>query len=235
MMRFAASVLTATRTAGLVVLPAVFWLMLYVDSFVAVWVGSRLEHPDTMIPVIGAIARLLLLGVAARSLSEGWMRILSGAGHAKKYAPVVLLCGLLNPLLAFLLVKVTSGAPRFAAPTVALSLLMILVHGLALPWIVARHTQLSVRQIVEPLLRPLVAAALSAAIVPLLCHAPVQASTLATARSLLVATTLFGIFYVLLALAIATSAGERRQLWSRWERFRAGRADRGSEAVSPRC
>lgn len=206
---------TATRLQGLVVLPGICWLMLYVDSFIMVWVGSRLEDPAKMISVIGSVSRLLLLGVGARSLSEGWMRILSGAGHAKKYAPVVLACGLVNPLLAFVFVKTTSGAVQFAAPTVALSLLMIAVHGVALPWIVARHLGLPVRRIVAPLARPFVAAVISAVITRAFCPTPVQATTAATAWSLGLTTGVFCLLYLVLAIAIATSSHERLR-FIRW-------------------
>jgi hypothetical protein len=208
----------ATRMQALVVLPGVCWLMLYVDAFVSVWVGSRLEDP-AMIPVISNISRLLLLGVAARSLSEGWMRILSGAGHAKKYAPVVLACGLFNPVLAILMLQVTSGDLRFASPTIALSILMILVHGLALPWIVSRHLDQPLRRVVGPLARPLLAAAATGVVAYLWLPVTVQSSGIMTLRNLALVTLGYGVCYVVLAVAIATSRRERASfrawLWKR--------------------
>ncbi len=209
----------ATRLQALIVLPSVCWLMIYVDAFVTVWVGGRLENPDEMIPVIGNISRLLLLGVAARSLSEGWMRILSGAGHARKYAPVVLFCGLFNPILAVLLLSITSGDVRFASPTAALCVLMIVVHAIALPWIVARHLDQPIRRILGPIFRPALATTVTGGIAWLWLRVVPTESTLETLRNLASATIVYGLLYVALAIAIATTRRERAR-FSAWMRKR---------------
>ena len=137
------------------------------------------------------------------------MRILSGAGHARKYAPVVLACGFFNPVLAMLALGVTSGELRFVAPTIALSLLMVLVHGLALPWIVSQHLSQPLRRIVGPLFRPFLAATLTGAIAYWLLPVSIQGSSLATFKQLGLATLGYGGIYVLMAIFIATSRRER--------------------------
>ncbi len=199
----------ATRLQALVVLPGVCWLMLYVESFISIWVGGRLENPTETIPILCNVVRILLLGVAVRSLSEGWMRILSGAGHAKKYAPIVLGCGLFNPVLAYLMIQLTTGDLRFVTPTAVLSLLMIVVHGMALPWIVARHLDQPVQRIVGPLFRPLLAATLTGIVAFLWLKIPSESQALTLAWDLALRSLLFGISYLGFAILIATSRQER--------------------------
>ena len=213
----------ATRSQALVVLPGVAWLMVYVEPFVTVWVGPRLEDPAMMIPVISNIGRIMLLGYAIRSLSEGWMRILSGAGHAKKFAPIVFGCGLLNPLLALLMLSVTTGSLQFASPTIALASLMVLVHGVILPIVVARHLSQPLREIVGPLFCPMVAAAI-AGVVAHTWLAVEPAQPLETLAQLARSSIVFGVSYVALAFAVATSSQERARFFA-WLR--------GSELAEP--
>ena len=51
------------------------------------------------LPKIGAVAQILVVALTARAISDGWMMILYGAGHLKRYAPLVLAGELRAPLL----------------------------------------------------------------------------------------------------------------------------------------
>jgi hypothetical protein len=77
----------------------------------------------------------------------------------------VLLAAAANPVLAFLLIGLLPSSMHLNAPALAFSLLLVLVHLLILPVIVARHFETGWREIVRPLLRPLLATTLVAPLI----------------------------------------------------------------------
>ena len=144
----------STGLQAIVVLPAMCILFLIAESFVSVWLSGRFEDPQKTIPAIVWLIRILIFGLAARCLSEGWIWIMNGAGHVKKYAPLVLLAGLLNPILAWSALVMAPEEYKFAAPAFVFSLLLVVVHLIGLPWVVAREYKISLVSVIQPIIKP---------------------------------------------------------------------------------
>lgn len=205
------------RTAQLqaiVVFPATCWLVIWCETIVRAWVGSRLGDPATAVPVIIGLVRLFVLGVAARSLSEGWMKVLAGSGHARKFAPTLLGAAMINPLLVGLFLYVLPESMQIYSPAIAFSGLLILVHLAVLPGIVARHFDTSFFEIIEPVLRPLIATSLT-----LLTLAPWMLHSDPRFASFVFFSVLFVPIYSVVTFCVVPTAEDRQQLF----RFAANR------------
>lgn len=83
------------------------------------------------------------------------MWILNGAGKVRLYAPAVLIGGILNPMLAYAALKLAPASLQFAMPAVVFSGIMLAVHLVAIPMVVAKEYKLSYLAIVGPLVSPL--------------------------------------------------------------------------------
>ncbi|MCZ6446313.1 MAG: hypothetical protein O6758_09020, partial [Planctomycetota bacterium] len=104
------------------------------------------------------LVRIMTLGMIARAISDGWIRILYGAGHVRRYAPSILLGGIINPLLAVLLLRILPTPMRYTAVAWAYSGVLIIIHAGLVPLIGAKALHISYGQFFRPLARPLVVA-----------------------------------------------------------------------------
>jgi uncharacterized membrane protein len=100
----------------------------------------------------------MALGMVTRAISDGWIRILYGAGHVTCYAPLVIAGGIANPLLAGLLLLVLPASVRITAVCWSFSTVLFVVHGILIPIAGARALGISSVKLVSPLLRPLIVA-----------------------------------------------------------------------------
>ena len=144
----------STSLQAVVIFPMMFSLMLFAEDLVALWVGGRLKDPESTIPTIANMIRILTVGVASRSLSEGWMSILNGAGKVDRYARFVIIGGVLNASMALGALWCFDTATLFYAPAWICSFVLFAIHLVAIPIIVAREYNESVRAIVSPLALP---------------------------------------------------------------------------------
>lgn len=191
------------RLQAIVVLPAAVVLLLYAETLISLWVGSRITDADATIPTVSALVRILIVGIAARSLSETWMRVLAGAGEVRLYASTVLAAAVTNPFLAFAAIYVLAPSHKILAPAIVFSCLLFVVHLVYLPFVVAKHYDVSLTTIVSPLVRPFFAAAAALAIVLLVSQlGAVEARSFA---SLFV----FVFVYALACFAIVIESRER--------------------------
>ncbi|MFG0306608.1 MAG: hypothetical protein ACF8Q5_10405 [Phycisphaerales bacterium JB040] len=150
----------STRLHALVALPAALAIGVLVEPLLMVWVADRFENPDVELPLAVATIRLLALGMAARSVSDGWIRLLYGAGYVSRYAPLILVGGLGNPVLAIALIIAAKGgllpdSIAFYAPAIAYSAIFIVVHVVLLSRIAGRCLEESTAQTLAPIGRPL--------------------------------------------------------------------------------
>ena len=145
----------STRLHGVVTFPAALVLLVLAEPLLELWVGGRVEDPAAVMGPTVTLIRIMALGIAVRSISDGWITILYGAGHIARYAPVVIAGGVVSPLLAIGLLAVLPGPARFTAVAWSFSAIMLVVHGGLVPWIAARTLQMRTGQLIGPLWRPM--------------------------------------------------------------------------------
>ena len=91
------------------------FVLVLAEPILAVWLGDRLETPEQA-AMAAALSRLVVIGATARAISDGWVRILYGAGHVRRYAPLVLAAGIANPFIAIALIYLLPAPVRYTAP-----------------------------------------------------------------------------------------------------------------------
>lgn len=195
----------STRLNGFVTFPSTVAVVLLAGPMLQVWVGDRLDNPLQTIPPAAQMIAILSIGIAVRSVADGWTRILYGAGHVRQYAPWVLAGGLANPVLCFLLIwLLQGGTAEWNAPAWAFTLSVGAVHGVIIPWIGARLVSLRARDLLAPLIRPLIASLLA---IPVLWGVMefIEAWTLWT---LGLALGVYGVTYALLSCFITLTASD---------------------------
>lgn len=147
-----------TRMHGWVALPAALGCFFLVEPFLHLWVGSRIDNPAVQIPQITAIARVLLIALTIRNISDGWTRALYGAGYIRSYAPLIFFGSLFNPPLSVLFLWIFPA--WYTGPAWAHAIVYIVVHALLLPVLLARRLQIHFTDTLVPLGRPLAASLL---------------------------------------------------------------------------
>ncbi len=150
----------STSLQAVVIFPMMFSLMLFAEELVTLWVGGRLKAPDSTIPSIATMIRILTVGVASRSLSEGWMSILNGAGKVDRYARFIIVGGVLNASIALGFLWFMDSSTLFYIPAWICSVVLFAIHLVVIPVVVAREYKESVWAIVSPLVLPFVASVL---------------------------------------------------------------------------
>ncbi len=155
----------STKLHALVVLPAAVGVWFMAEPLLRLWVGKHLE-PDDLARAIG-ITRLLVIGFAARGISDCWIKTLYGAGHIRRYAPVILAGGLTNPILATLLVFFLPEPTNFYAPAATYAAIFVAIHLLTVPFIAARCVEVSPADLLGPLVKPTIITGVCASLLPL--------------------------------------------------------------------
>ncbi|MCH8164889.1 MAG: hypothetical protein IH889_04705 [Planctomycetes bacterium] len=148
----------STRLHGLATFPAAIGVLVLAEPVLRLWVGNRLEDPQNTLPLAITLIQVMTLGMVARAISDGWIHILYGAGHVRRYAPLILLGGIINPLLAVLLLGILPTSMRYTAVAWAYSAVLIIIHAGLLPLVGAKALQISYGQFFRPLVRPLAVA-----------------------------------------------------------------------------
>lgn len=201
----------STRLQAVVALPAAAALFIFAEGAFQVWVGSRLANPETDIPRATLIIRVLIIGFAARGISDGWIRMLYGGGFIRRYAPLILIAGLLNPVVAMtLFLTIPQESPwRIAGPALSFAGLTLGAHFLLIPRVVSRCFEASYASLLLPVVRPAIATALAA---PVALLAVPGEWTLAT---LLKGLAVSGTAFAATAWLIGLSAAERDRFTGR--------------------
>ena len=107
--------------------------------------------------------------MVARAVSDGWIRILYGAGHVTRYAWMIIAGAVMYPLVFGVLLVILPTASRYTAVTWAYSAVLVIVHGLLVPLAGARALRIRDADFFVPLVRPLIIAVVCSPIL-LLAH-----------------------------------------------------------------
>jgi len=144
-----------TRLHAFVAFPGLATVLLLAWPLLHVWIGTQLGPEDQkLLPQAVPIAQILVVGLCARAISDGWVNILFGAGHIRRYAPFILAGGLLNPVLSIALIRVLPDPYKQLGCAIVYSAIFVVVHFVALPVIAARCLGIRLRDLYLPLLRP---------------------------------------------------------------------------------
>ncbi len=210
----------ATRLHGLVVFPAIAATVILAEPLLAVWVGPRLEDPEAYLPQAAALVVALALGIGVRAISDGWVRILYGAGFVQRYAWWILAGGVVNPVLAVTLILLLPEGSGYMGPALAFSAAMVVFHGVVIPAVGARCLEMSLWRLYRPLLRPAVATGLA---LPVLIIAGqwIEAWTLGW---LALVGAVYGMVYGVLAAAIVPRPDDWRRIGAALRRQRPARS-----------
>ena len=154
--KLAPLITNSTRLHAFVSFPAIVVVFALAEPFISIWLGPTLIAEDLKIAV--TLTRILLLGVAVRSLAEGWQRILYGAGFIRRYLIPVLLSGFCNPVIALVLLWLLPESTRFTAVAWAYTIAFLTVQLTTLPIVAARSLGCTAKDVLSPLVRPLLLA-----------------------------------------------------------------------------
>ena len=201
----------ATRLHAMAALPGALFVFTLAEPLLRLWVGRHLENPDHDIPLTVTLVQIMMFALMSRAISDGWIKILYGAGHVKRYAPLVLVGGVLNPIVAVLLLMLMPESLRLNAPAIAFAVVLTIVHMLLLPVVGARCLEVRVRDMIGPVLRPALALLIPGAALAIASNriSDAQAWSLPV---LGVVAGAYGVLYGLLALFIVVTRRERRRI-----------------------
>ncbi len=158
---------TTTRLQAIVVAPGAILVAMFTEELLALWAGPLLaEQPDSL-SQIAWLVRILLIGVTARSLSEAWMRTLTGVGKASLIAPPIVVGAGVACIASGLAVTLAPAESKIVAVATVLSLALLAVHGLALPMATAKPLGLKLRDFFSTVVGPASAAALAGGVTSL--------------------------------------------------------------------
>lgn len=148
----------STRLHALAAFPAGIAMAMLAEPIIRVWVGARLDDPDATAPLAAAVVRILAVGMVVRSVSDGWVRLLYGAGHVRRVAPLIVAGGICNPVLAGALILLLPESVKYTAVAWAFSGALVAFHLGGIPIVTARCVDAPVREILAPCARPLLIA-----------------------------------------------------------------------------
>jgi len=147
----------STVLHSLVAFPAAVAIGMLTEPMLRLWVGRKVQNPDQIIPLAVTMTQFLLVPIAARSVSDAWLRILYGSGHVHRYAPMVLIAGVVNAIIAALLVFVVPlpSEWRIFAPAATYAVVYTATHFFMLPYLNGKYIGISGNDMVGPTIRPL--------------------------------------------------------------------------------
>lgn len=215
----------STRLHALVAFPAGLAVVMLAGPLLRTWVGRHVSDP-AVVDTAATVVRILAIGFTSRAVSDSWVRILYGAGHIRRYAPLILAGGLANLPLAALLLFVLPDEWRLTGPALSFALILTAAHLLGLPVAVARCLRTSYWAVVSPMLRPLL---ITLACAPVYVVAP-RIMKPDSLLSLGVVITTSGLLYGGLAAIFVVRPDERRRILETIRRWRSGRD--GTRAAS---
>ncbi|MCA9300808.1 MAG: hypothetical protein KDA28_17180 [Phycisphaerales bacterium] len=208
----------STRLHAWVSIPAALGVVLLIEPLVHLWIGKNETRQD-VIDLAMILGQVFLVGMSVRGIADGWVRFLYGSGHIKAIAPVVLIGGFCNPLLATLLLFMLPEGLDKTAPAVAFTAIMILVHSIWLPARGAKCLEIPIWAMYRPIVRP---ALVAVACLPVLAAFRMVVEHW-TVWLLLAAIGSYGLVYIVGSLLFVMHRDERQRFAKAIRRRRARR------------
>ncbi|MCH2139097.1 MAG: oligosaccharide flippase family protein [Phycisphaerales bacterium] len=210
-------VTNATRMHAMMAIPAAIGTAVLAEPLLRLWIGRSLEDADRYIDMSALLVQIMAVGLAARAISDGWVFLLYGAGHIRRYAKIIVVGGLLDPLLAIALAVALPALGEGQAvpwnavtgPAWAVSLSFLFFHGFLLPMRGARILQVRRRVFVTPLVPP---ALLAGALSPLLMLPHWCGDGVWSLLDLAISGGVYGVCYAILAVAVLLTPQERQRI-----------------------
>lgn len=144
----------STRLHAFVSIPTGLGMLILARPALDVWVGANLEDRATVIARATIIMQIIVLGITCRAISDGWVRILYGAGHIRSYAKPIVIWSVMNPILAVALAKLMPTESAYLGPAIAFSGVTLVLSGVIVPIVGARCLGISPGALVAPIVRP---------------------------------------------------------------------------------
>lgn len=148
-----------TRLHTFVAMPAGIAIAIMAEPLLRLWLGRTVENPEVIIPPAAIVVQILTVASVARGISEGWMRLLYGAGLVRHYAMTVVWSSIATPLLSWAAVAFLSDPLRYYSPAWVYTALFVISYMVVLPWIGAKALQISMGAFLQPMARASVASA----------------------------------------------------------------------------
>lgn len=147
-------VLRTTHLQAVVSCFSITFLCIFVRPIFEIWIGDSLGEDVWDIDLAVTLFRLIAIGFFARSVSENWMKFLNGKGAVKFYAiPLMIFSSIFAAWLIFA-ASVLEFNPLLRYLAIAFSLLHVIVHLGFIPFFTARELEISIFEILRPLLLP---------------------------------------------------------------------------------
>lgn len=198
----------STRLHAVALMPALFYLLFYSEQAFHVWIARSIENPDQTIPTAVFVVTVLLFGMASRAMADNWTSILYGAGHVRRYAPMIVLGAILNPVVVVAFWLLLPGDMAIISPAAGFTFIMVLFHFVGIPMHVVRCLGIRWRDVYSPMLKPTLLA-LGCLPITLLFDAPIaQWDFLRLALSMFT----YGAVYIVLCGLFELHTSERQRI-----------------------
>ncbi len=148
----------STRLHAFVALPTGIGMLILAEPVLRVWLGARAEDPEIMIPLAVPVMQVIVLGTTARAVSDGWIRILYGAGYIRQYAKPFAFLSVFNPIIAVALSATMPEGVAYLGPPIAFAVVTLALSGVLIPIVGARCLGVRPEDIVSPAIRPTIIA-----------------------------------------------------------------------------
>ena len=144
----------STRLFGFVIFPCVSVIFILAEPCINLLAGDRAEDP-AIVTAAPILLRILVLGMAARGMANGWFRIFYGAGYIRRYAPIVLVGAILNPIIAIALIFVLPDKTAYTGAAWAYLFVFVFFNAGFAARAGAQSLGAGYMQLLRPLFRPL--------------------------------------------------------------------------------
>jgi hypothetical protein len=202
---------TSTMLHAVAVFPAVVGIGILAQPMLQLWIASKIQvDPASTIAAAATLTRILLIGFAGLLFCDCWTRVLFGAGHVRRYAPIMVIGNFAAPVVAIALLFLIPGGARYTAVAWAFTIIHTGFFMAFIPRRVASALDVTYWEVISPLARPLMVALVCAPIVWLFLS---QVSTWSM-KLLALAALAYGSAYGLLTWLFVLKAEERWRLIS---------------------
>ena len=106
---------------------ALLWV--FIEPILRLWLGHSLAASDWDVGQSVLLFKVMSIGIAARSISEGWMKFLSGKGEVRSFAPFILGGGAVFAVFVLVVVSRGTAWDVLLMIAIAYSAFHVIVHA----------------------------------------------------------------------------------------------------------